>query len=83
MGQLNLKLSENLHEAAKKYARAFGFRNVQELAAESMREKIFEKNEFDNDVSDQEILIVDELIETGLKEGNLGSEAELNDLLSK
>ena len=83
MGQINLKLSENLHEAAERYAKAFGFRNVQELAAESMREKIFEKNEFDNSVSDEDILIIDELIEAGLREDNLGSEEELSDLLSR
>ena len=61
--QINLKLPENLIEAAEEYARNFGFRNIQELAAESIREKVFEKNEFDETVSEKEIELIDNLIE--------------------
>ena len=39
--QINLKLPKNLIEAAENYVKNFGFRNIQELAAASMREKIF------------------------------------------
>ena len=53
--QINLKLPENLHSAAESYARNFGFRNVQELIAESIREKVFEDNRFDETFSDEEI----------------------------
>ena len=42
--QINLKLSRELLEAAQSYAKNFGYRNVQELAAESIREKVFLKN---------------------------------------
>ena len=37
--QINLKIPDNLFNAAKSYAENYGFRNVQELAAESIREK--------------------------------------------
>jgi len=39
--QINLKLPKNFVHAAESYAKNFGFRNIQELAATSMREKIF------------------------------------------
>ena len=44
--QINLKLPENFVEAAESYAKNFGFRNIQELAATSMREKIFRVESF-------------------------------------
>ena|SRR3989338_8963861 len=79
--QINLKLSRELLEAAQSYAKNFGYRNVQELAAESMREKVFEKNEFDESFSDKDIELVDSLIELSLKKGNLVSEEELKKAL--
>ena len=45
--QINLKLNENLFQAAQRYISNFGFRNIQELATESIREKIFERNQYD------------------------------------
>ncbi|MBT4166435.1 hypothetical protein HOE04_05335 [archaeon] len=79
--QINLKLPENLVEAAESYVQNFGFRNIQELAAESIREKIFEKNEFDETFSKQEIRLIDGLIEASVKKKDFVSEEELNQLL--
>ena len=81
--QINLKLSKELLEAAQRYVRNFGYRNVQELAAESMREKIFEKNEYDESFSDKEIELVDSLVELSIKKGDLVSEEELKKFLIK
>ena len=81
--QINLKLSKELLEAAQRYVRNFGYRNVQELAAESMREKIFEKNEYDESFSDKEIELVDSLVELSIKKGDLVSEEELKKVLIK
>jgi len=78
--QLNLKISNNLLKAAESYANQYGYRNIQELISESMREKIFEKNEFDETFSEKEIGLNDTLIENSLKE-NLVSEEELNKVL--
>jgi hypothetical protein len=78
--QLNLKISNNLLKAAESYANQYGYRNIQELISESMREKIFEKNEFDETFSEKEIGLIDTLIENSLKE-NLVSEEELNKVL--
>lgn len=80
--QLNLKIPPNLLKAAENYARVNGYRNVQELISESMREKIFKKNEFDETFSQKEIELIDFLIENSLG-NNLVSENELNKILLK
>jgi len=79
--QINLKLPKNLIDAAERYAKNFGFRNIQELAAASMREKIFEKNVFDETFNEKEIELIDNLIELSIKKGELVSEEELNKVL--
>ena len=67
MKQINLKLPDNLFKAAESYVENFGFRNIQELAAESMREKIFEKNQYDETFAEKEIELIDSLIEKSVK----------------
>ena len=79
--QINLKLSPNLILAAESYAKNFGFRNIQELAATSIREKIFQQNQFDETFTDQEINLIDKLLETSINKTNLTSEEELNKIL--
>lgn len=78
--QLNVKISSNLLKAAKNYVHSYGYRNIQELIAESMREKIFETNKFDETFSDKEIELVDSLIKNSAKK-NLVSEKELKKIL--
>lgn len=41
--QLNLRLPDNLLEKARAFAKENGFSNIQELIKESLREKLFEK----------------------------------------
>jgi|TARA_Y100000310_G_scaffold150983_1_gene150486 hypothetical protein len=77
MKQINLKLPSNLFNVAKRYVENFGYRNIQDLATESMREKIFERNEYDETFSEEEIKIVDQLIKTSLEKKKIASEAEL------
>lgn len=79
--QINLKLPENLHNAAISYARNFGFRNIQELIAESIREKIFEKNRYDENFSEKEINLIDDLIKTTIQKKDFGTEEELKKIL--
>ena len=79
--QINLKLPKNLFSAAKHYAEQCGYRNIQELVAESIREKVFDENEFDESFSEHEIELIDSLIELSLKKKAVVSEEELNKLL--
>ena len=83
MQQINLKIPDNLLQAAKGYVDHFGFKNIQELALESMREKIFERNEYDESFSKREIELIDSLISTATKKKDFVSEQELNRVLLK
>ena len=69
--QLNLKMSKNLYNSAESFAESYGYRNVQDLVAESLREKIFEKNDFDESFSEKEIELVDKIIEKVIKSKKL------------
>lgn len=40
MTQINLRLSENLKRMAEKYAKHHGYKNIQELAKESIRMRV-------------------------------------------
>lgn len=69
--QVNLKLSKKLYAVAESFAENYGYRNVQELAADSLREKIFEKSDFDESFSGREIELIDRIIEKTVKSGKL------------
>lgn len=69
--QVNLKMPNNLYASAEAFAENYGYRNVQELAMDSLREKIFEKSEYDESFTEKEIELIDRLIEKTLKEGKL------------
>ena len=79
--QINLKLSPALLMAAQRYSKNFGYRNVQDLTAECLREKVFQENEFDETFSEEEIELIDRLITDSIKKGDFVSEEELNKVL--
>ncbi len=79
--QINLKIPENLLKAAQSYAENFGYRNIQELATESMREKVFNQNEFDETFTNKEIELIDAVITKAVKEKDFSTEEELNKIL--
>ena len=69
--QVNVKMSKNLFKSAESFAESYGYRNVQELMAESLREKIFEKSDFDESFSEKEIKLIDAIIEKSIKKKKL------------
>jgi hypothetical protein len=80
--QINLTLPENLIKSAKEYSKKFGFRNIQELATESMREKIFFQKEYDEEITPKETEIIDKFIDKTLKNKKLlATEEELDKAL--
>jgi hypothetical protein len=81
MRQINLKLPENLFQTAQNYVENFGFRNIQDLAAEAIREKVFERNEYDENFSKEEVDLVDQLIIQSVNKNKFVSEEELNKVL--
>ena len=69
--QINLKIPSNLYVSAESFAESYGYRNVQDLVAESLREKIFEKSDFDESFTEKEIELIDKIIEKSFKSGKL------------
>ena len=81
MKQINLKLPENLFVVAERYVENYGFRNIQELAAEAIREKIFERSEFDESFSREEIDYIEKSLSKAIKKNKFISEEEMNKVL--
>jgi hypothetical protein len=81
MRQVNLKLSDNLFRVAQNYVESFGFRNIQDLANEAIREKVFENNDYDENFSKEEVELIDKLISVSVKKNSFVSEEELNKVL--
>lgn len=70
-------MPSGLYVSAESFAESYGYRNMQELLMESLREKIFEKNDFDESFTEKEIGLVDSLIEKSIKKGKFANEKEL------
>lgn len=79
--QLNLKLPVKLLKAGQKYANEYGFRNIQELLAESLRERVFGRDEYDHSFTKKEIELIDKIVSKSKREKIYHSEEELNKLL--
>ncbi len=75
--QVNLKMASTLYDAADDFAQTYGYRNIQELATDSLREKIFEKSMYDETFTEKEIELIDKIIEKSLASGKIRSEKEL------
>lgn len=75
--QINLKMSKTLYNSAESFADSYGYRNVQDLLMESLREKIFEKSDFDESFTGEEIELIDSLIERSIKKKKVVDEKEL------
>ena len=81
--QINLKIPKSLFVIAERYVDEYGFRNIQDFALESMREKIFEKSSFDESFSEKEIELIDKVIKKSLENDKIFSEEKLIKILSK
>jgi len=75
--QINLKLPVRMIKEARKYAEIYGYRSLQELAADALREKIFEREEFDETFTDDEIRLIDEIIEKSVRRRKIKTEEDL------
>ncbi|MCK4326921.1 MAG: hypothetical protein KAW41_00410 [Candidatus Diapherotrites archaeon] len=75
--QINVRLRGDVVDYAEAYAKRFGFKNVQELIAEALREKIFYRNYFDESFTSKEIELIDGLVEASAAKGLIRTEKEL------
>jgi hypothetical protein len=74
--QINLRLTEDLMEAAEKYAKTHRYKNLQELAADALREKVTQKS-YDESITPKEIDLVDKIIEMSIIKKKLRPEDDL------
>ncbi len=81
--QINLKMPKKLYSAAKRFGEAYGYRNMQELIYDSVREKVFERSEYDESFTDEEIELIDKILEKSTRKNKLIGENELRAALSK
>jgi len=79
--QINLKLPVRMIKEASKYAEIYGYRSLQELAVDALREKIFEREEFDETFTEEEIGLIDELIEKSIRKRKIKTEEDLKKAL--
>jgi len=76
MKQINLRLPDNLRKNAERYVKLHGFKNIQELAKETIRERVMEKN-YDESFTAKEIGLIDKIIDMSISKKRLVSEKEL------
>ena len=83
--QINLTLPKNLQIAIEDYSKKFGYKNVQELAAEAIREKVFFRDvEYDNELTPKEIALIEKFIDLTFKnKKQIVDEKELDKALLK
>jgi hypothetical protein len=79
--QVNLTLSDALLAAARDYSKKFGYKNVQDLATECLRQTVFEKD-YDEDFTPKEIELIEKFIDVTLSRPELlSTEKELDKVL--
>ena len=71
--QINLRLSEEFIDSAKKQAKIQGFATIQEFIKEVLREKLF----YEDEVSKEELILVTKLIQANEEKSLYGTEKEL------
>jgi len=81
--QINVKFPENFYHAAQSYADTYGYRNIQDLLYESLREKLYEKSDFDESFSKEEINLLESLVEKSLRKGRVVDEKTLKKALQE
>jgi len=79
--QINLKLPERMVKEARKYAEIYGYRSLQELTVDALREKIFDREEFDETFTGDEIALIDEVIEKSIRRKKIKTEDDLKKAL--
>jgi len=78
--QINLSIPGNLKAKAQAYADTYGFKNIQELATEALREKVF-SSEYDEDFTEEEVAKIEKLLKKSVEHGDVYSEKELMKIL--
>jgi len=71
--QINLRLPVKLQSAAEEYVENYGYRNIQELILDAIRDKIFRENIFDETFSQKDVELIETLLEASIEKGKIKS----------
>jgi hypothetical protein len=69
--QINLRLPAKLQSATEQYVENYGYRNIQELILDAIRDKIFRENIFDETFSRKDIELIETLLEVSIEKGKI------------
>ena len=71
--QINLRLPAKLQSATEQYVENYGYRNIQELILDAIRDKIFRENIFDETFSQKDVELIETLLEASIEKGKIKS----------
>ncbi len=69
--RINLRLPVKLQSAAEQYVENYGYRNIQELILDAIRDKIFRENIFDETFSRKDVELIERLLEASIEKGEI------------
>lgn len=69
--QINLRLPAKLQSATEQYVENYGYRNIQELILDAIRDKIFRENIFNETFSRKDIELIETLLEVSIEKGKI------------
>ena len=75
--QINLRLPPKLQSAAEQYTENFGYRNIQELILEAIRDKIFRDNKYDETFYTKEIDLIEKLLSVSIEKGKIKDQNDI------
>ncbi len=75
--QINIRLPPKLQSAAEQYTENFGYRNIQDLILEAIRDKIFRDNKYDETFSTKEIDLIEKLLSVSIENGKIKDQNDI------
>ena len=75
--QINIRLPVKLLSAAEQYVENYGYRNMQELILEALRDKIFRENKYDETFSEKEVELIEKLLTLSIEKGKIKNRQDI------
>jgi len=75
--QINIRLPVKLHSIAEQYVENYGYRNMQELILEAIRDKIFKENKYDEIFSEKEVELIENLLTLSIEKGKIKNRQDI------
>jgi len=69
--QINVRLPVKLLSDAEQYVENYGYRNMQELILEAIRDKIFREKKYDETLSEREVELIEKLLTMSIEKGKI------------